>query len=108
MVRSWAPRYAPKARGKPHRRLFEEADRATAEDWSVRMEGYGGPAQPSPRSRKPLRRIGLARGGVQSLQDPGEPTAGRNPAATRYADLETRSIVDVQVVQEAATRRQCG
>jgi hypothetical protein len=25
-----------------------EADRAVAEAWSVRMEGYGGPAQPSP------------------------------------------------------------
>jgi hypothetical protein len=25
-----------------------EADRAEAEAWSVRMEGYGGPAQPSP------------------------------------------------------------
>ena len=24
------------------------ADRATAEAWSVRMEGFGGPAQPSP------------------------------------------------------------
>jgi len=26
----------------------KEADRAEAEAWSVRMEGYGGPAQPSP------------------------------------------------------------
>jgi phage FluMu protein Com len=25
-----------------------DADRAEAEAWSVRMEGYGGPAQPSP------------------------------------------------------------
>ena len=25
-----------------------EADRAEAEAWSIRMEGYGGPAQPSP------------------------------------------------------------
>ncbi len=25
-----------------------EADRAEAEAWSLRMEGYGGPAQPSP------------------------------------------------------------
>lgn len=27
---------------------IREADRAEAEAWSVRMEGYGGPAQPSP------------------------------------------------------------
>lgn len=25
-----------------------EADRAVAEEWSIRMEGFGGPAQPSP------------------------------------------------------------
>jgi hypothetical protein len=25
-----------------------EADRAEAEAWSIQMEGYGGPAQPSP------------------------------------------------------------
>ena len=28
-----------------------EADRAEAEAWSIRMEGYGGPAQPSPTIR---------------------------------------------------------
>jgi hypothetical protein len=30
------------------RKAALEADRAEAEAWSVRMEGYGGPAQPSP------------------------------------------------------------
>src|SRR4051812_50176937 len=30
------------------RRAAKEADRAEAEAWSLRMEGYGGPAQPSP------------------------------------------------------------
>lgn len=29
-------------------RAIREADRAEAEAWSIRMEGYGGPAQPSP------------------------------------------------------------
>src|SRR5882724_290063 len=29
-------------------RAVREADRAEAEAWSIRMEGYGGPAQPSP------------------------------------------------------------
>ena len=29
-------------------RAAVEADRAEAEAWSIRMEGYGGPAQPSP------------------------------------------------------------
>jgi hypothetical protein len=30
------------------RKAVREADRAEAEAWSIRMEGYGGPAQPSP------------------------------------------------------------
>jgi hypothetical protein len=30
------------------RKAVREADRAEAYAWSVRMEGYGGPAQPSP------------------------------------------------------------
>src|ERR1700760_4793194 len=30
------------------RRAAREADRAEGEAWSIRMEGYGGPAQPSP------------------------------------------------------------
>jgi len=29
-------------------KAIREADRADAEAWSIRMEGYGGPAQPSP------------------------------------------------------------
>src|SRR5437660_11987142 len=30
------------------KQAVREADRAEAEAWSIRMEGYGGPAQPSP------------------------------------------------------------
>jgi len=30
------------------RKALRTADRAEAEAWSARMEGYGGPAQPSP------------------------------------------------------------
>src|SRR3954453_1677456 len=33
---------------KQARGAARAADRAEAEAWSVRMEGYGGPAQPSP------------------------------------------------------------
>jgi len=35
-------------RGKLAQKAIREADRAEAEAWSIRMEGYGGPAQPSP------------------------------------------------------------
>jgi hypothetical protein len=30
------------------KKAIREADRAEAEAWSIRMEGFGGPAQPSP------------------------------------------------------------
>ena len=33
---------------KEARKAARAADRAEADEWSVRMEGYGGPAQPSP------------------------------------------------------------
>jgi hypothetical protein len=35
-------------------KAVREADRAGAEAWSIRMEGYGGPAQPSPTIRQCL------------------------------------------------------
>src|ERR1700687_5889698 len=35
-------------------KAIREADRAEAEAWSIRMEGYGGPAQPSPTIRQCL------------------------------------------------------
>jgi len=66
-----------------------EADRAEAHAWSLRMEGYGGPAQPSPSiGPMPQRRHGLARGRMQSLQEAGEPAARRDPAAAQHADME--------------------
>src|SRR3954464_8324103 len=37
-----------KAARETAQKAVQEADRAEAEAWSVRMEGYGGPAQPSP------------------------------------------------------------
>jgi hypothetical protein len=33
---------------KAAQKAIREADRAEAEAWSIQMEGYGGPAQPSP------------------------------------------------------------
>jgi hypothetical protein len=42
------------------RKAAREAHRAEAYAWSVRMEGYGGPAQPSPTIAQYQRRIRLA------------------------------------------------
>jgi hypothetical protein len=37
-----------RAEGARAAEAIREADRAEAEAWSIQMEGYGGPAQPSP------------------------------------------------------------
>src|SRR5215207_4361781 len=37
-----------KAARETAQNAIRQADRADAEAWSIRMEGYGGPAQPSP------------------------------------------------------------
>src|SRR6266536_1007987 len=42
------------------RKAIREADRAEAEAWSLRMEGYGGPAQPSPTIRQCCTGTGLS------------------------------------------------
>jgi hypothetical protein len=42
------------------RKAAREVHRAEAYAWSVRMEGYGGPAQPSPTIAQYQRRIRLA------------------------------------------------
>jgi hypothetical protein len=50
------------------KQAIREADRAEAEAWSIRMEGYGGPALTVAHDRAmPERRSRLARSGMQSL-----------------------------------------
>jgi hypothetical protein len=44
---SWARKSAPSTRVSWRRKAQRDADRAEAEAWSIRMEGYRGPAQPS-------------------------------------------------------------
>jgi hypothetical protein len=44
-----------------------EADRAEAHAWSLRMEGFGGPAQPAPTIAQCLNGRLLARGRMQPL-----------------------------------------
>jgi hypothetical protein len=47
---SGARRYAREEAAK----AIRSADRAEAEAWSIQMEGYGGPAQPSPTNGESL------------------------------------------------------
>lgn len=49
-------------------------------------------------------RVGLARGGVQPLQDESKPTAGCHPPVSRYADLEAGSVLEMPVLQERPKR----
>jgi hypothetical protein len=67
-----------------------EADRAEAEAWSIRMEGYGGPAQPSPTIGQCLSGgYGLVTGEVPSMQHRGQHPVRCDPTTTRHAHLET-------------------
>jgi hypothetical protein len=82
-----------------------EADRAEAEAWSIRMEGYGGPAQPSPTIAQCLN------GGIVWLEVECNRCktraslpldAFRRPRDT--ADLETRSGAEMPVMPEGPLR----
>jgi hypothetical protein len=77
-----------------------EADAAECLLWSEQMEGSGGPAQPSPTLAQ--RRLRLARGHVQTLRNPRQPSARRHPPPARYADLETGKRVPVPILRDAA------
>jgi hypothetical protein len=83
------------------------ADRAEAEAWSLRMEGYGGPAQPSPTIGQCLNG-GLGWLEVEcKLQDACESAARRDPPASRHADLEAGSLAEMPVVPEGTLRAGC-
>ena len=78
------------------------ADRAEAEAWSIRMEGYGGPAQPSPTIGQCLN------GGYSWLEI--ECCRCKTRASmpldairrARYGDLEARSVFPMPVLRDAA------
>jgi hypothetical protein len=59
-----------------------EADRAEAAAWSVRMEGYGGPAQPSPTVGQCLNGgLGWLEVECVRCKDAREPASRRHPPA---------------------------
>jgi hypothetical protein len=74
------------------RETVREADAAECLLWSEQMEGFGGPAQPSPTIAQRLN------GGygwlevmcnVQALPDARQPATGCDPTSSQYADLES-------------------
>src|ERR1700721_882016 len=53
------------------RKAAQEADRAEAQAWSIRMEGYGGPAQPSPTIGQCLHGgLGWLEGKIRPFKNP--------------------------------------
>jgi hypothetical protein len=82
-------------------KAIHEADRAEAEAWSIRMEGYGGPAQPSPSIGQCLNgRLGwlevecnrcktrIAAGGEASIP----PASAHNVVTLRRAEYLTETL----------------
>jgi hypothetical protein len=90
-------RYAEAARDAAKKAL-REANRAEAEAWSLQMEGYGGPAQPSPTIGQCINGNGWLE--VEcSLQEPREHTARCDLTSTWYADVETAGSSEMVLPQ---------
>jgi hypothetical protein len=70
------------------RAAAREADRAEAHAWSLRMEGYGGPAQPSPTIGQCLNGgFGWLESNA-SLYDASELTRGCDPPSPTHPAME--------------------
>jgi hypothetical protein len=89
----------PRAR-EAARQAVRDADRAEAEAWSIQMEGYGGPAQPSLTIAMPQRGLTLAAGQMSSLRNRSQHTPRLRSPAARYADLETGVFAEMPLVPE--------
>src|SRR2546427_8790901 len=74
------------------RKAIREADRAEAEAWSIRMEGFGGPAQPSPTIGQCLNGgPGWVEGECKRCKTPASPPLHAHRPAPRTPVLETQT-----------------
>src|SRR6266849_1792363 len=75
------------------------------------VDPYGGLRRAGPTIADnwsmPQWRLRLARGRMQSLQDPRKPSAGCDTPTARYADLEAGSGAEMSIVQERPPRAAC-
>jgi hypothetical protein len=94
----------PRAHANAPKQAVREADRAEAEAWSIRMEGYGGPAQASPTIAQCLNGgLGWLEVKCRRCNTRAERAARCDPPAAGYAaDLEARGIAEVPVMSEGA------
>jgi hypothetical protein len=87
------------------RKAAREADRAEAEAWSIQMEGYGGPAQPSSTIGQCISGgYGWLEVKKSPLRYAREPAARCNPATPGYADLEAGGRAEMPVLPQRALR----
>jgi hypothetical protein len=72
-----------------------DADRAEAHAWSLRIEGYGGPAQPSPAIAQCLNAgYGFLEVKCQRRYQGQHPARCATPRA-QYADLEVGGVAQI-------------
>ena len=86
-------------------KAVREADRAEAAAWSVRMEGYGGPAQPAPTIAQCLN------GGLGWLEVECNRCKTRaslplvsHPAPARHPAVETGSVAEMPLLPQGPLR----
>jgi hypothetical protein len=85
-------------------KALREADRAEAEAWSIRMEGYGGPAQPSPTIGQCLNGgLGWLEVECNRCKTRGEPAARCHPPPERHSALEARGLVEMPLMPQGTS-----
>ena len=78
-----------------------EADRAEAEAWSLQMEAYGGPAQPSPTIGQCINGgLGWLEVECKRCKIRASLPLDAHPSPAQYADLETGGGTEMPLVQE--------
>jgi hypothetical protein len=100
---------AAKITAEHARQRAKQATREADRDQAYGMVGSDGGlrrarAAVSNHRPMPRRRPALARGGMQSLQGSGEPSAGRHPSTEEYTDLEAGRCAEMPVMSEGSLR----
>ena len=81
-------------------KALRDADRAEAEAWSIRMEGYGGPAQPAPTIGQCING-GLGWLEVECNRCETRASLRSTPSAgPETPDMEAGSLAEMQVMPE--------
>ncbi len=87
------------------KKAIREADAAECVLWSEQMEGFGGPAQPSPTIAQCLNGgYGWLEVMCRRCRNPRQPAARCHPPATRHADLEIGGGVEMPFLRDTPLR----